>query len=115
MCARAYLNGDGLGKKTHVSLFFVVMRGDYDALLSWPFRERVEMTLLDALGGGKHYSDRFNPDARNESFKKPSQAMNKASGFPLFLAQSVVESSGEPYLAHDTIYIKVVVGRREIH
>ena len=27
MCARVYLNGDGMGKTTHMSLFFVVMRG----------------------------------------------------------------------------------------
>ena len=41
MCARVYLNGDGMGKGTHVSLFFVVMRGDYDALLPWPFSPKV--------------------------------------------------------------------------
>lgn len=27
MCARVYLNGDGMGKTTHMSLFFVIMRG----------------------------------------------------------------------------------------
>lgn len=27
MCARIYLNGDGIGKGTHISIFFVVMRG----------------------------------------------------------------------------------------
>ena len=41
MCARIYLNGDGMGKGTHVSLFFVIMRGQYDALLKWPFRQKV--------------------------------------------------------------------------
>jgi len=30
-----------MGKGTHVSLFFVVMRGAYDALLKWPFRQKV--------------------------------------------------------------------------
>ena len=41
MCARVYLNGDGMGKGTHMSLFFVIMRGDYDDLLQWPFRQKV--------------------------------------------------------------------------
>ena len=45
MCARIYLNGDGMGKGTHVSLFFVVMRGDYDALLPWPFRQKVSQSF----------------------------------------------------------------------
>ena len=31
MCSRIYLNGDGMGRGTHISLFFVVMRGQYDA------------------------------------------------------------------------------------
>ncbi len=37
MCIRAYLNGDGMGYKMHLSLFFVVMKGEFDALLKWPF------------------------------------------------------------------------------
>ncbi|RLV93910.1 hypothetical protein DV515_00013340, partial [Chloebia gouldiae] len=40
VCLRVYLNGDGTGKGTHMSLFFVVMKGDYDALLPWPFRHK---------------------------------------------------------------------------
>ena len=41
MCGRVYLNGDGMGKGKHLSLFFVLMRGEYDALLEWPFRQKV--------------------------------------------------------------------------
>ena len=33
MCARVYLNGDGMGKLTHLSFFFAIMKGSYDALL----------------------------------------------------------------------------------
>ena len=47
MCARLYLNGDGAGKSSHISLFFVVMHSDYDALLPWLFQLRVKMSLLD--------------------------------------------------------------------
>ena len=41
MCIRAYLNGDGIGENTHLSLFFVIMKGDYDPLLWWPFDHKV--------------------------------------------------------------------------
>lgn len=41
MCLRIYLNGDGTGRGTHLSLFFVVMRGHSDALLKWPFNQKV--------------------------------------------------------------------------
>ena len=46
MCIRAYLNGDGSGYKTHLSLFFVVMKGEYDALLKWPSDYKVSMILV---------------------------------------------------------------------
>lgn len=41
MCLRLYFNGDGTGRGTHLSLFFVVMRGKCDALLKWPFSQKV--------------------------------------------------------------------------
>jgi len=46
MCIRAYLNGDGSGYTTHLSVFFVVMKGEYDALLKWPFDYKVSMILV---------------------------------------------------------------------
>jgi TNF receptor-associated factor 2 len=45
MCSRIYLNGDGNGRNTHLSLFFVILRGENDALLRWPFRQKV-LTFL---------------------------------------------------------------------
>lgn len=46
MCLRIYLNGDGTGRGTHLSLFFVVMRGHSDALLKWPFNQKVSLISL---------------------------------------------------------------------
>nr|ABN04152.1 tumor necrosis factor receptor-associated factor 3 [Branchiostoma belcheri] len=107
MCARVYLNGDGMGKGTHMSLFFVVMRGEYDALLPWPFRQKVTLMLLDQDQGRRHLSDTFRPDPTSSSFKRPTSDMNIASGCPLFVSQSVAES--KTYLNEDTIFIKVIV------
>lgn len=45
MCLRIYLNGDGTGRGSHLSLFFVVMRGLSDALLKWPFNQKVNEEL----------------------------------------------------------------------
>ena len=41
MCLRMYLDGDGQGKGTHISLFLVIMKSDYDDLLTWPFTQKV--------------------------------------------------------------------------
>lgn len=53
LCLRLYLNGDGTGKRTHLSLFIVIMKGEYDALLPWPFRNKVRAKGNTGGGMGK--------------------------------------------------------------
>ncbi|TSL28192.1 TNF receptor-associated factor 2 [Bagarius yarrelli] len=107
MCLRLYLNGDGSGRGTHLSLFFVVMRGKYDALLKWPFSQKVTLMLLDQ-NNREHIIDAFRPDISSTSFQKPISEMNIASGCPLFcpLAKLAGKSS---YVRDDTIFIKAIV------
>ncbi|XP_072031639.1 TNF receptor-associated factor 3-like [Amphiura filiformis] len=113
MCARIYLNGDGMGKGTHISLFFVVMRGDYDALLPWPFRQKVTLMLLDQQTGRRHLSDSFRPDPKSSSFQRPTTEMNIASGCPLFVNQNVLKDSA--YIKDDVIFIKVIVDTSDLY
>ncbi len=68
MCARLYLNGDGIGKGTHLSLYFVVMKGNYDALLTWPFRQKVTFLLMDQ-NNNEDITDAFIPDLDSSSFR----------------------------------------------
>ncbi|XP_077968199.1 TNF receptor-associated factor 3-like isoform X2 [Styela clava] len=107
MCTRIYLNGDGMGKGTHISLFFVVMKGEYDALLPWPFRQKVTLMLLDQGPDRRHLSDTFRPDPSSSSFKRPTSDMNIASGCPLFVSHTVVDNS--TYVKEDTIFLRIVV------
>ena len=53
MCIRAYLNGDGISKGTHISIF-VLMRSEHDVLLSWPFQQSVRFTLVNQTVLAKH-------------------------------------------------------------
>ncbi|XP_054913055.1 TNF receptor-associated factor 3 [Poeciliopsis prolifica] len=112
MCARVYLNGDGMGKGTHLSLFFVVMKGEYDALLPWPFKQKVTLMLMDQTPSRKHLGDAFKPDPHSSSFRRPTAEMNIASGCPLFVAQSVLETGS--YIKDDTIFIKVTVDTSDL-
>lgn len=107
MCARVYLNGDGMGKGTHMSLFLVIQKGEYDALLPWPFKQKVTLRLLDQQNGSRHVVDSFRPDITSSSFQRPVTEMNIASGCPLFISHVVLETP--TYLRDDTIFIKVVV------
>ena len=105
-CACVYLNGDGIGKGTHISLFFVVMRGEYDAILRWPFRHKVTFMLLDQ-NNVEHVIDAFRPDRNSSSFQRPRREANIASGCPTFCPLS--ELSNHAYVRDVTMFVKVVV------
>lgn len=106
VCARAYPNGDGMGKSTHLSVFFVIMRGEYDALLPWPFHHKVTFRLLDQEGQ-VDVTDSFRPDPNSSSFKRPTSDMNIASGCPTFISHDTLRTRG--YVRGDTLFIKITV------
>ena len=106
MCARIYLNGAGMGRGTHISVFFVVMRGQYDAILRWPFREKVTFMLLDQ-DNVEDVIDAFRPDPNSSSFQRPRRETNIASGCPIFC--SLTELSNHAYVRDDTMFLKVIV------
>ena len=111
MCARVYLNGDGIGKGTHISIFFVVMRGEYDALLRWPFRQKVTFMLLDQ-NNVEHVIDSFRPDPNSSSFQKPRRETNIASGCPTFCPLS--EVNNHAYIRDDVMFLKVIVDTTDL-
>ncbi|XP_065181877.1 TNF receptor-associated factor 3-like [Sycon ciliatum] len=108
MCARVYLDGDGMGKGGCISVFFVIMRGEYDALLPWPFQLRVTMKLIDQSDSvvKRNITEVFKPDGRSASFKRPKSEMNTGSGWPMFAAVNVLNSP--TYVKEDTIFIEII-------
>ena len=107
-CARVYLYGDGVGKSSHMSVFFVVMRGEFDALLPWPFHQKVTLTLLDQSPGKRHISDTFMPDPSSSSFQRPSSEMNIASGCPRFISIDTLRTANG-YVKDNTIFLRVAI------
>ena len=111
MCARIYLNGDGMGRGTHISVFFVVMRGQYDAILRWPFRQRVTFMLLDQ-DNVEHVIDALKPDPNSSSFQRPRRETNIASGCPMFC--SLTELNNHAYVRDDTMFLKIIVDTTDL-
>ncbi len=108
MCMRVYLNGDGMGCGTHLSVFFVLMRGEYDNILKWPFEYKVTMTLINQENRLDNIVNSFQPDPKSSSFQKPTSNMNIASGCPQFATLNLLGPSGG-FVADDTIFIKCSV------
>ena len=85
-CTRLYLQGDGMGRSTHVSLFFVVMKSEYDQLLTWPMQKRISFELINHVNEAESVIESFVSNPRSSSFQRPTNNMNVASGYPMFVS-----------------------------
>ena len=103
ICLKLYILGDGIGKNTHMSLFFVIMKGDFDNILKWPFTSKVTFKLINQTGN-RDIIDTFQPDPMSSSFQKPKSDMNIASGCPRFASNTELKNGG--FIADDTVFIK---------
>ena len=109
MRARLYLHGDGNARRTHMSLFFVLMRGPNDAILKFPFSYKVTFCLYDQTAQQRHIVDSFRPDIKSNSFQRPRSEMNIASGIPKFFPLAMIQQDNNPYVQDDTMFIKIMV------
>ncbi|XP_068734886.1 TNF receptor-associated factor 3-like [Montipora capricornis] len=101
-----YLNGDGEGHRTHVSIFLAMMRGDFDAILPWPFKQKVTFTLIDQEKNNDH-SDTFKPRDSDTSWRRPRSTRNVGSGTPTFILHENLSSGG--YIRDDTMFIRAQI------
>ena len=105
---RMYPNGDGIGKGTHLSLFFLLMKGEYDNTMEWPFTHKVTFKLQNQCGG-RHIVDTFIPDPSSSSFCKPISDINSNPSFgcPRFVSHTELERGG--FIVDDTIFIECTI------
>ena len=101
MCIRAYLNG----KEAHISLFFVLMKSEYDNILKWPFDRSISFELINQKDRSCNISRTFMPDKHNAAFQQPKSEMNIASGFPCFAPHRVLEGR-EGFVKGDTLFVR---------
>ena len=110
MCIGAYLNGNGSGYKTHLSLYFRLMKGEYDPLLKWPFDYKVTFILVDQTLR-KPICCSFYPD-HSSSFHRPLFDSNDPYNLEQFTDLSILDDTH--YVKEDVMYIKCLVDTRNI-
>ena len=106
-CARLYLHGDGMGRSTHISIFFVVMKSEYDQLLTWPMHKRITFELINHDNEADNIIESFVSNPRSSSFQRPTNNMNVASGCPMFIA--IEKFLTGRYIVDNCAYIKTTV------
>ena len=109
MKLQVYPNGFGRGMGTELSVFVIITKGEYDAILPWPFNRIVMITLLsqqrDKEGDLVKTVD-FS-DASLSSKQKP--AAERTNGYGKFDFISLKTLAHSSYLVNDTIFLQVKV------
>ena len=106
-CSRLYLLGDGMGRSTHISMFVVVMKSEFDQLLAWPMRKRITFNLINLQNEDDSVIESFVSNPRSPSFQRPTNNMNVASGCPMFITIERFLSGG--FIKDNCVYIKTSI------
>ncbi|XP_031447542.1 TNF receptor-associated factor 4 [Phasianus colchicus] len=113
----AFLNGNGSGENSHLSVYIRVLPGEYDNLLEWPFSYRVTFSLLDqsdpSLSKPQHITETFHPDPNWKNFQKPGASRGSLDestlgfGYPKFISHEDIKKRN--YVRDNAIFIKASV------
>ena len=101
-------NGLSYGENTHLSVYLIIMKGEYDATLTWPFDKKYTFTLIDQQ---ENEHDRENivksitSDPKLRHFARPVEEENNGWGFPEFASHEQLQK--RRYIVDDTIFVQV--------
>ena len=106
-------NGAKEGENTHLSIFFDIMKGEFDPVLPWPFRKNVTITLVDQQedpNNRENITDTFTEgdyEEYKECFMRQVEDELCAYGFIEFVSHNRLKE--RRYIVDDTMFIQVEV------
>ena len=108
-------DGDQTNKNRYLSVFVGIMKGDYDAILPWPFRDVVTFTVIDQQPDAsqrKNVVAVLEPDQTPCFSGRPTVEENPMlRGFRRLISHKMLKT--RRYVEHDTLFLQVDVGRHD--
>ena len=118
LCIIVYANSYGVGKGTHISICTILMRGDYDDDMQWPFEGDIVVELLNWREDNHHYrggiidlNQHNDTDGSITSRVTKREYALRAQGTPHFISHSSLlynPDTNTEYLQDDCISLRVV-------
>ena len=107
------LNGQRDAKGTHMSVYFQLMKGEYDDCMEWPFDKLVSVILINQENKNKSLKRAITQTRDKKSnplsnFERPSTDCNTGYGWKKFITLEDLHAGG--YIKNDTLYIQAVIG-----
>ncbi|XP_061197989.1 TNF receptor-associated factor 4-like [Saccostrea echinata] len=110
--------GDGRARGRFLSIFICICKGEYDALLTWPFCHRIYFTLVDqcqdpAARRNVTYTIKPNTIKDNKAFLgRPIGERNASFGAQKFVELDVLKEMD--YIRDDCVFIKCTIDSDEM-
>jgi hypothetical protein len=115
MCIRVDANGIGDGANTHVSVYALLMKGENDDYLPWPFTGRVTFELLNQLEDKHHHCCKdmtFPSDDKSSQRVEDEGRSSRGWGWPKYISHSDLglnSAKNCQYLKDDRLHFKISV------
>ncbi|XP_022804796.1 TNF receptor-associated factor 4-like isoform X1 [Stylophora pistillata] len=100
-------NGHGVGEKTHLSVYIFIMKGEYDAILPWPFTKKVKFTLIDQQEDPDQRQNKTHEIVGQYSkhWARPMTDGNVGTGGPKFISHEELNSGR--FFVDDVLFLQV--------
>ena len=102
--AQLYPNGYGRHKGTYLSAFVFTLKGEYDAILPWPFAKEVILTIVDQQ---QNVADRQN--IRDSLILQNEGPNSRGCCCFYFNLGSYEELGMRKYIVDDTLFLRVEI------
>jgi hypothetical protein len=112
MTSVLYPNGDGVGLNTHVSIYVVILSGEYDDILSWPCRIVASIQVYDTPG--KHITHDIPGEIK---WTKPENGNRlQIRGVVFCIPHSkLMKGASTTLVKKDVLFIKIKIRQLEEH
>lgn len=111
LCMRCNLNGVDFSVGTHLSVFIHFMQGEWDDILTWPFRGKIVLSVLDqnpVADQRQHAVETLVSKPMLAAFQRPTTHRNhKGFGYMEYVPLEVLDNS--TYVVNDTLILKAQV------
>jgi hypothetical protein len=103
------LNQAPFGYAGYMGIYLILMKGDRDGTLPWPFAKRFTFIIVDQqddLSQRENIESIFVP-AGEVAFNRPRQRENEGYGYKDFVKHSTLRT--RQYIRDHAVYIEIVV------
>ena len=105
-------DGDQTNKNRYLSSYVGIMKGDYDAILTWPFRKKVTFSVIDQQPDAaqrKNVVAVLAPEQPTSFSGRPTTEENpELRGCLRLISHKMLKT--RRYVEHDTLFLQVEVG-----